>query len=108
MGTFSTTDPDAGNTFTYTLVSGTGDTDNGSFTIGGNSLQTAAAFDYEVKNSYSIRVRTTDHGGLSYEQAFTITVTDVNEAPTTFPVWHHGRGESVVGTYVGNVQHHRS
>ena len=35
VGTLTTTDPDAGNTFTYTLVSGTGSTDNASFTIVG-------------------------------------------------------------------------
>ena len=33
VGTFTTTDPNAGNTFTYTLVTGTGSTDNGSFNI---------------------------------------------------------------------------
>ncbi len=38
-------------------------------------------FDFETKSSYSIRVRTTDQGGLSFEKAFTITVTNVNEAP---------------------------
>ena len=37
VGTLSTTDPDAGNTFTYTLVSGTGSTDNASFTIVGQT-----------------------------------------------------------------------
>ncbi|WP_448600465.1 cadherin domain-containing protein, partial [Thermoleptolyngbya sp.] len=31
VGTFSTTDPDTGDTHTYTLVSGTGDADNASF-----------------------------------------------------------------------------
>ena len=36
VGTLSTTDPDAGNTFTYTLVAGTGSADNGSFNISGN------------------------------------------------------------------------
>ncbi|MFN6050719.1 MAG: cadherin domain-containing protein, partial [Planctomycetia bacterium] len=82
VGNFSTTDVDAGNTFTYTLVSGTGDTDNGSFTISNGQLQTNASFDFETKSSYSIRVRSTDQGSLTYEKAFTITVTDVNEAPT--------------------------
>jgi hypothetical protein len=33
VGTLSTTDPDTDNTFTYTLVSGAGSTDNASFTI---------------------------------------------------------------------------
>ena len=82
MGTFNTTDPDSGNTFTYSLVGGAGDTNNSSFTISSNALQTAAVFDYETKNNYSIRVRSTDQGSLSFEKMFTITVTNVNEAPS--------------------------
>ncbi len=82
VGAFSTTDPDAGNTFTYSLVSGMGDTDNGAFTVVGNQLKTAVAFNYEVRNSYSIRVRSTDQGGLYTEKGFSIAITDVNEAPT--------------------------
>ena len=83
VGTLSTTDPDAGNTFTYTLVSGAGSADNSSFTIAGNSLQTAAIFDYESKNSYNIRARTTDQGGLWYEKPFVVSVSDVAEPPAT-------------------------
>ena len=83
VGNFSTTDPDVGNTFTYTLVSGIGSTDNASFAISGSTLQTAAVFDYEAKNTYSIRVRTTDQGGLWFEKTFTISVLNVAEvAPT--------------------------
>jgi gliding motility-associated-like protein len=82
VASFSTTDADANDTFTYTLISGTGSTDNASFTIVGNSIRTATLFDFETKSSYSVRVRVTDAGGLSFERAFTITVTDVNEAPT--------------------------
>jgi VCBS repeat-containing protein len=81
VGSFSTADPDNGDTFTYTLVSGTGGNDNASFTIAGNKLRTAAVFDYETKSSYSIRVRTTDSGTLYYEEVFVITVTGVNEPP---------------------------
>jgi gliding motility-associated-like protein len=82
VGTLSATDADAGDTFTYTLVSGTGSTDNASFTISGSTLRTAAVFDFETKTSYSVRVRVTDAGGLTFEKAFTISVTNVNEAPT--------------------------
>ena len=82
-GDFSTADPDVGNTFTYTLVSGIGSTDNASFTISGSQLLTAASFDYEAKNSYSIRVRTTDQGGLSFEKTFTISVLNVAEVVPT-------------------------
>ncbi len=81
VGTLSTTDADAGNTFTYSLVSGSGSTDNGSFNISGSSLRTLVAFDYETKSSYTVRVRTTDQGGLYAEKAFTIAITNMNEAP---------------------------
>jgi len=82
VGTLSTTDPDAGNTFTYTLVSGTGSTDNTAFNISGSSLRIAAPPDFETKSSYAVRVRTTDQGGLFFEREFTITITDGNDAPT--------------------------
>ncbi len=81
VGTFATTDPDSGNTFSYSLITGDGSTDNGSFTIDGTQLKTAAVLDYETKNSYWIRVRTTDQGGLWYEEPLVVTVTDVNETP---------------------------
>lgn len=77
VGTFTTTDPDAASSFTYTFVAGAGSTDNSSFSIVGNSLRAVPSFDFEVKNVYSIRVRTTDQGGLFLEKAFTINVADV-------------------------------
>ncbi len=83
VGSFSSTDPDSGETFTYALASGPGDTDNASFTIAGDQLKSNAVFDYETKTAYSIRVRTTDQAGLSYEEAFNIMVTDVDEIPPT-------------------------
>ncbi|OEK00317.1 hypothetical protein BFP97_01770 [Roseivirga sp. 4D4] len=81
VGTFSTTDVDVTDTHTYSLVSGTGDADNASFTIDGNSLKAAAVFDFETRDSYSIRVRTDDgaNGGI-FEKAFTITISNVGEA----------------------------
>jgi hypothetical protein len=81
VGTLSTTDPVDG-PFTYSLVSGDGGTDNASFHIAGDQLQTAVSFDYEAKSSYSIRVRSTDAGGQFIEQVFTVSVTNVNEPPT--------------------------
>jgi CSLREA domain-containing protein len=77
VGTFSSTDADISDTFTYSLVSGIGSADNAFFSIAGDQLQTATVFDSAVKTSYAIRVRTTDNGvgNLFFEQAFTITVT---------------------------------
>ena len=82
VGTLSTTDPDAGDTFTYSLVTGTGSDDNSSFTINGDTLKTTGSFDYETKNSYSIRVQSKDQGGRPVEQTFAIHITDQPEGPT--------------------------
>ncbi|GAB5531257.1 MAG: hypothetical protein Roseis3KO_30340 [Roseivirga sp.] len=76
----STTDADAGDTHTYSLVTGAGDTDNASFTIAGDELKAAEAFDLETKASYDIRIQTDDGRGGTFEEAFTITIDNVPEA----------------------------
>jgi hypothetical protein len=83
IGALTSTDEDTGQTYTYSLVSGSGSTDNASFNISGSNLRESTAFNYEVKNSYSIRIRTTDNGSpnLSFEKQFTITINDINDAP---------------------------
>ncbi|ELR70859.1 hypothetical protein C900_03294 [Fulvivirga imtechensis AK7] len=83
VGTLSSTDEDAGETFSYSLVAGNGDSDNSSFSIDGAELLTAESFDFESKSLYSVRIRTEDSGGNIYERAFDITVTDVNEVTTS-------------------------
>ncbi|MCO6373085.1 Calx-beta domain-containing protein, partial [Roseivirga pacifica] len=83
VGTFTTTDQDATDSHTYTLVAGTGDKDNASFSINGDQLLTAEAFDFETKDSYSIRVKTDDGNGATFEQELTITVDNVLEASIT-------------------------
>ncbi len=82
VGTLSTEDPDAGNTFTYSLVSGTGSTDNSSFIIAGNGIKINISPDYETESVYAIRVKTTDQGGFSFEKEFTITINDLCDIPT--------------------------
>jgi gliding motility-associated-like protein len=82
VGTLSSTSDDPAATFTYTLVSGIGSTDNASFSISGNQILGAQSFDFETKKSYSVRVRTTTQYNLFLEQTFNINVDDVNEAPT--------------------------
>jgi len=77
IGTFSTVDPDAGDTFTYALVAGTGDTDNALFSIDGADLLADEVFDYNTRNSYSIRVRSTDQGGMSFEKVFIMSIVDL-------------------------------
>jgi hypothetical protein len=66
----------------YTLVTGTGSTDNARFSISGNQLKTRSSFNFELKSSYSIRVQMRSSDGSVLVQVFTIQVTNVNEAPT--------------------------
>ena len=75
VGTLSTTESGSGHTFTYTLVSGTGSTNNASFSISGNQLVTADAFASALQSSYSVLVQSTDETNQTVQQAFTITVT---------------------------------
>ncbi|WP_279387970.1 choice-of-anchor U domain-containing protein [Thiobaca trueperi] len=77
VGTLTSTDANGGDTHTYTLVSGTGDTHNASFNISGDSLRANDASALTA-GSYSVRIRSTDSGAghLTYAKAFTITVTD--------------------------------
>jgi len=77
IGTFATTDGTIGST--YSLVAGAGDTDNASFTISGSTLLSAESFNFEVQDTYSIRVNHDDGNG---EEVFQITINDVsNEIP---------------------------
>lgn len=110
VGTLSSTDVDlteeplVSESHTYSLVSGDGDTDNSSFVIDSATLKTNAVFDFEAKNSYSIRVRTTDSYGGTFEKQFTITINDVNEAPHSLTLSATSVNENEnVGTVVGNI-----
>lgn len=84
VGTLSTTDADGDPSFTYTLVAGTGDTDNASFNISESSLRANDSGALAAGN-YSVRVQTDDGNGGTYAEAFSITVAD-DVAPTVVSV----------------------
>ncbi len=73
-----------GGNYTYSLIEGEGDDDNAAFEVDGNSLKTSESFDFEIKNTYAIRVRLQAEGDLSLEKAFVISVLNVNEVPSAF------------------------
>lgn len=104
LATISTTDADAGDIHTYSLVFGTGDTDNGSFTVDGSSLRANnLSFNFEDKASYSLRLKTDDGKGASYEEAFTFTVNDVNEVPMMLSLSNNAIDESDDAQDVGTL-----
>ncbi len=86
IGTFTTTDADAEDVHTYTLVAGEGSMDNAQFSIQNDQLLSQAVFDFVQKPAYSIRVQTNDGKGGVFAKAFKITikakVEETNSTPT--------------------------
>ena len=82
VGTVSGTDPDSGDTKSYSLT----DTAGGRFAIdsatGVITVADGSLLNYESATSHSVTVRVTDSGGLTYDETFTINLTNVNEGPT--------------------------
>ncbi|MEO0795177.1 MAG: hypothetical protein AAFX93_08455 [Verrucomicrobiota bacterium] len=76
IGHLSTIDPDAGESFYYTLISGAGGSGNRYFMVPGpnyDELHISPLFDLNNLSDYSIRVITTDSKGGTFEKTFTIT-----------------------------------
>ncbi|HWR98199.1 MAG TPA: Ser-Thr-rich GPI-anchored membrane family protein, partial [Candidatus Methanoperedens sp.] len=79
VGTFSTLDPNPGDTFTYSLDFCAA-CDNPSFRIVGNQLQTGEVF--MEKGIKDISVTSTDQSGLSVKRNFKVYLVGPNEVPT--------------------------
>jgi VCBS repeat-containing protein len=80
VGTVSADDPDPEDSITYSLTEDAG----GLFAVDPvtGRLTTTAPLDHEAQASYDLVVRATDPAGLFVEETVTVTVGDVNEAPT--------------------------
>jgi gliding motility-associated-like protein len=83
IATLSAVDSDTSDTHVFTLTNGDGsnDSDNSSFTISGTSLIINSTADYETKTSYNLYINVND-GANDFAKAFTISVTNINEAPS--------------------------
>lgn len=83
VGTVSASDPDAGQTLSFAILSGN---TGGTFAIASDGTITvanAAALDHETVTSFSLSVQVTDDGvpALSDTAVVDIAITNVNEAP---------------------------
>ena len=104
VGTLTTTDPDVGDTFTYSFVAPNSN-GGGAFKIVGDQVQVAdsSLLNFEAASSIAITVRSTDSGLATFDQNLTITINDVNEAPTAVSltpsaVDENAANDTVVGT----------
>jgi hypothetical protein len=81
VGTFSGTDPDTGDSLTFSLLnsaSGRFAIDTATHTL---RIANGASLNFEVSPHHVITVRTTDTAGHVYDESFTITIVDVDDAP---------------------------
>ena len=104
IGILQGLDSNALDTFKYELVAGAGDANNTSFSVNRNELITAEIFNFEVKTSYNIRLQVSDNKNTTFQKAFTITISDQNEKPTStsqdYEIAENQGAESEIGLVV--------
>lgn len=81
IGELSTIDTEGETGFTYALAEGEGAIHNDMFAVVDNRLQANECFKCSDINKYSIRLSTTDVGGLTYSKPFQLDLRRVLEEP---------------------------
>src|SRR5262249_7364251 len=104
VGVVTGTDPDAGAVLTYALIDDAGGRFAFNAATGEASVANGTLLNYEAATSHSIVVRVTDQDGLTFDKTLTISVTNVNEAPTDATLSGGAVAENAAnGTVVGTV-----
>ncbi len=98
IGNLTTTDPDSGDTHTYTV-------DDARFEVVAGQLKLIAGqtLDFETEPSVNLNITSTDAGGLSIVQGFTLTVSNVNETPSAVALDNTTVAENDDGAIIGNL-----
>ena len=104
VGTVAAADVDLGDVVSFQLT----DDADGRFAIDADSgaitVADASQLNFEDASSHQITVEVTDAAGNTYEESFTINLTDVNEAPTDLTLTGGVVAEDAVnGTAVGTI-----
>ena len=74
IGLLEAIDPDYGDSFTFELVAGEGDSDNALISVDGKQLITTTSLDFESGATRRIRIRVTDNEGESFEEIISIQI----------------------------------
>ena len=97
IGTLSTTDVDDGDSHSYSVSDTRFEVVDGQL-----KLKDGVSLDHENGN-VTVTVTATDSGNLTTSQDFTITVGDVNEAPTAIRLDNVTTAENSAGAVIGNL-----
>jgi len=82
IATISSEDIDIDDVHIYEFVQGQNDNDNSEFIIVDQNLYIQTVPDYELKNIFKIRLKSTDISGFSIEKSFSLFVNNLNELIT--------------------------
>tara|TARA_Y100000768_G_C23986375_1_gene689103 strand:- start:520 stop:4182 length:3663 start_codon:yes stop_codon:yes gene_type:complete len=101
IGVISTADVDSSDSHTYELSGA----DAESFEVVSSSLKLkdSISANYEVKDSYAITITSTDSGGLTTSENFSLTVNDINDAPSAIEVANLQTDENSIGAVLDNI-----
>gem|GEM_PF-5672610 len=97
IGTLTTVD-DASGAIAYAV-----DDDRFEVVDGQLKLKAGQSLDHEAADSVSVGVTATDSGGLSFEQTFTIAVSDSNDAPASISLSASTVAENSAGAVIGTL-----
>ncbi|WP_158524846.1 PA14 domain-containing protein [Phaeobacter piscinae] len=98
IGTLTASDPEGG-ALTFTV-------DDARFEVQGDGtlkLKDGISLDYEAEPSVTVTVTATDAGGNSSDQAFTLSVSDVDEAPEGLSLSSSVVAENAAGAAIGTL-----
>jgi Tfp pilus assembly protein FimT len=99
VGTLATTDPDTGDTFTYSIQGGA---DAANFSIGGAGdelILDDGVLNFEAKSSYTVVVRVTDSDGNTHDETITVNVNNLVEPVS--PISDTDAGANTAGEDAG-------
>lgn len=109
VGTVVATDPNAGQTLTYSILSGN---TNNAFTINAStgviSVATSSALNYEIMQLFNLLVKVQDNGtgNLSSQATITVSILNVNESPVitnqSFSINENTANGVTIGTVVAS------
>jgi VCBS repeat-containing protein len=106
VGTVVATDPDAGQTLAYSILSGNVSNDFViNATTGVISVANSLALNFEENSSFALLINVQDNGtgNLSSQAIATVALNDVNEAPVINNQFFTVAENSSIGTAVGTV-----
>jgi autotransporter-associated beta strand protein len=79
LAVLSAMDPNSSDSFIYSLVAGSGSTNNNLFHISNDTLWLDSSVDFETISNLSVRIKVTDSDLLAFEKTQTISVLNLND-----------------------------